>query len=144
MLCGLWKKKQQLTVLWCPILFPASLIINWGSHSTFAIISIAKIGLSFPREWGGGIQMTRGGIRFRGSHINMVYVYVPAFGGTFSWNLYSNGVGGDGSSETMEPKIYTFGVFWANYYKKHPIWSKLGAFFVSGILMCWKLGKKLV
>ena len=32
------------------------------------------------------------------------------------------------SSETKEPKFHKLGVFWTKYCKKHPIWSKLGAF----------------
>ena len=32
------------------------------------------------------------------------------------------------SSGMKEPKSHKLGVFWANYCKKHPIWSKLGAF----------------
>ena len=32
------------------------------------------------------------------------------------------------SSETKEPKLHKLDIFWANYCKKHPIWSKLGAF----------------
>ena len=44
-------------------------------------------------------------------------------------------MGGGGSSETKEPKLHNLGVFWVNYCKKHPIWSKM---------MGRKLGKKLV
>ena len=40
------------------------------------------------------------------------------------------------SSETKEPKLHKLGVFWANYCKKHPIWSKLGAF-LSKMVYWW-------
>ena len=40
------------------------------------------------------------------------------------------------SSETKEPKLLKLGVFWANYCKKHPIWSKLGAF-LSKMVYWW-------
>ena len=40
------------------------------------------------------------------------------------------------SSETKEPKLHQLGVFWANYCKKHPIWSKLGAF-LSKMVYWW-------
>ena len=40
------------------------------------------------------------------------------------------------SSETREPKLHKLGVFWANYCKKHPIWSKLGAF-LSKMVYWW-------
>ena len=54
-------------------------------------------------------------------------------------------IGGGFSSETKEPKLHKLGVFWANYCKKHPIWSKLGALsFENGILMGWEFGKKLI
>ena len=40
------------------------------------------------------------------------------------------------SSETKEPKLHKLGVFWANYCKKHPILSKLGAF-LSKMVYWW-------
>ena len=40
------------------------------------------------------------------------------------------------SSETKEPKLHKLGVFWANYCKKHPIWSRLGAF-LSKMVYWW-------
>ena len=40
------------------------------------------------------------------------------------------------SSETKEPKLHKLGVFWANCCKKHPIWSKLGAF-LSKMVYRW-------
>ena len=40
------------------------------------------------------------------------------------------------SSDTKEPKLHKLGVFWANYCKKHPIWSKLGAF-LSKMVYWW-------
>ena len=40
------------------------------------------------------------------------------------------------SSETKEPKLHKLGVFWADYCKKHPIWSKLGAF-LSKMVYWW-------
>ena len=40
------------------------------------------------------------------------------------------------SSGTKEPKSHKLGVFWANYCKKHPIWSKLGAF-LSKMVYWW-------
>ena len=40
------------------------------------------------------------------------------------------------SSETKEPKLHKLGVFWANYCKKHPLWSKLGAF-LSKMVYWW-------
>ena len=69
-----------------------------------------------------------------GSHIDMVYVYVPAFWGAISWNLVA--IGGF-SSEMKEPKLHKLGVFWANYEKKKaPNLSKIGCFsFESSILM---------
>ena len=69
-----------------------------------------------------------------GSHIDMVYIYVPAFWGTFSRNLVQRS--GGFSSETKEPKLHKLGVFWAHYCKKHPIWSKLGAF-LSKMVYWW-------
>ena len=61
-------------------------------------------------------------VELGGSHIDRVYVYVRAF-----WDeiWYSDR---RVSSEMKEPKLHRLGVFWANYCKKHPIWSKLGAF----------------
>ena len=69
-----------------------------------------------------------------GSHIDMVYVYVPAFWVAFSLNLVQRS--GGFSSETKEPKLHKVGVFWANYCEKHPIWSKLGAF-LSKLVYWW-------
>ena len=66
---------------------------------------------------------TRGG---GGSHIDMVYVYVPAFWGAF-FAKFGIAIGGF-SSETKELKLHKLGVFWANYCKKHPICAKVGAF----------------
>ena len=40
------------------------------------------------------------------------------------------------SSETKEPKLHKLGVFWANYCKKHLIWSKLGDF-LSKMVYWW-------
>ena len=40
------------------------------------------------------------------------------------------------SSETKEPKLHKLGVFGANYCKKHPIWSTLGAF-LSKMVYWW-------
>ena len=40
------------------------------------------------------------------------------------------------SSATKEPKLHKLGVFWASYCKKHPIWSKLGAF-LSKMVYWW-------
>ena len=60
------------------------------------------------------------------------YMYHP-FGTPFREIWYSDrGV----SSETKEPKLHKLGVFWANYCKKHPIWSKLGAF-LSKMVYWW-------
>ena len=42
------------------------------------------------------------------------------------------------SSEMKEPKLHKLGVFWANYCKKHPIWSKLGAFLLK--MVYWWVG----
>ena len=52
------------------------------------------------------------------------------------------------SSKTKEPKLHKLGVFWANYCKKHPIWSKLGAF-LSKMVYWWvenlaKIGIEIV
>ena len=77
-----------------------------------------------PRGGGGG-----------GSHIDMVYVHVPAFWGHF-FVKFGIAMGGGDSSETKEPKLHKLGVFWANYCKKHPIWSKLGAF-LSKMVYWW-------
>ena len=72
----------------------------------------------------------------------MVYVYVPAFWDAFHKSWYSNR---GFSLETKELKLHKFGVFLANYYKKPPIWFKIGCFsFQNCILMGRKLGKKLV
>ena len=130
--CSVAYGEKKLTVLWCLIIsfpgsFPASLIIYWGSRSTFAIIGIAKIGLSFPREWGGHSNDKGGHQAPGGSHIDMVYVYVPAFWGSFSvvWFGFHQRQGNPNLS-----------VFWANYCKKHPIWLKLGAI-LSKIVYWW-------
>ena len=40
------------------------------------------------------------------------------------------------SSETKDPKLHKSGVFWAIFCKKHPIWSKLGAF-LSKMVYWW-------
>ena len=55
------------------------------------------------------------------------------FGALFCEIWYSNG---GFSSETKEPKLHKLGVFWANYCKKHPICSKLGAF-LSKMVYSW-------
>ena len=47
------------------------------------------------------------------------------------------------SSETKEPKLHKLGVFWANYCKKHPIWSKLGAFFRKWYTDGWEIWQKI-
>ena len=40
------------------------------------------------------------------------------------------------SSELKEPKLHNLGVFWANYCKKHPMWSKW--FGQNWVLFFWK------
>ena len=62
------------------------------------------------------------------SHVDMVYVYVPAFWGAFSRNFVYMYSDRGFSSETKEPKLHKLDVFWANHCKKRPIWSELGAF----------------
>ena len=42
------------------------------------------------------------------------------------------------SSETKEPKVHKLGVFGANYCKKHPILTKLGAFLLK--MVYWWVG----
>ena len=56
------------------------------------------------KDWRGG-----------GSHIDKVYVYVPAFYANFGVEI------GGFTSQTEEPKLHKLCVFWANYRKKHPI-----------------------
>ena len=61
------------------------------------------------------------------------YMCLP-FGALFREIWYSDwGV----SSETKEPKLHKLGVFWANYCKKHPIWSKLLGAFLSKMVYWW-------
>ena len=43
------------------------------------------------------------------------------------------------SSEMEEHKLHEFGVFWANYGKKHPIWKKNIDAFLSK-LAYWRVG----
>ena len=57
----------------------------------------------------------------------MVHILCACLLGHF-FTKFGIAIGGF-SSETGKPKLYKLGVFWANYCKKHPIWSKLGAFF---------------
>ena len=74
-----------------------------------------------------------------GSHIDMVYVYVPAFRALFREIWYSDrGV----FIRDEEPKLHKLGVFWANYCKKHPIWSKLGAFLSKMVYWWWEIWQK--
>ena len=61
------------------------------------------------------------------------YMCLP-FGVLFREIWYSDG--GGVSSGTKEPKLHKLGVFWANCCKKHPIWSKLGAF-LSKMVYWW-------
>ena len=70
-----------------------------------------------------------------GSHIDMVYIYVPAFWGAFfaKFGIASGGF----SSEKKEPKLHKLGVFWVNYYKKYPIWTKLGVFYQKWYIDRW-------
>ena len=71
----------------------------------------------------------RGGGGRRWSHIDIVYGYLCACLLGCFFAKFSIAIGDRGfSSETKEPKLNKLGVFWANYCKYHPIWSKLGAF----------------
>ena len=65
-----------------------------------------------------------------GFHIDMVYVYVPAFWGAISRNCGF-------SSEIMKEPNHKLGVFGANYAKKHTIWAKLGAFLSKWYTYGW-------
>ena len=62
----------------------------------------------------------------------MVFVGLP-FGALFRKIWYRDR---GFSSETKEPKLHKLGVFLANYCKKRPIWSKLGAF-LSKMVYWW-------
>ena len=77
--------------------------------------------------WGGGWC----------SHIDMVFVYVPAFCPFLQNSVYQSGVFHRRwrSRRWRSPNL-KLGVFSANYYRKHPVWAKLGAF-LSKILYCW-------
>ena len=50
---------------------------------------------------------------------------------------------GDVSSETKEPKLHKLGVFWANYCKKHPIWSNCVPFFRKCYTDGWEIRPKI-
>ena len=63
----------------------------------------------------------------------MVYVYVPVFGVLFREIWYSNWVV---FIRDKAAQIIKLGVFWVNYCKKHPIWSKLGVF-LSKMVYWW-------
>ena len=65
-----------------------------------------------------------------GYHIDMIYVYVPAIWGTFSWNLVKQLEGAQikkqnktktKTKKKTKQKKHTIGVFEENYCKKHPI-----------------------
>ena len=74
---------------------------------------------------------------FRGGVLTLTwytYMCLP-FGAPFRKIWYSDR---GFSSETKEPKLHKLGVFWANYCKKHPIWSKLGAFLPK--MVYWWVG----
>ena len=61
----------------------------------------------------------------KGSHIDMVNVYMPDFFAKF-------GIGIDGfSSETKEPNNINWVHFEKNYCKNHPIWVILGVFLLK-------------
>ena len=47
------------------------------------------------------------------------------------------------SSETKEPKLHKLGVFWANYCKRHPIWSKWVLFFRKWYTDGWEIWQKI-
>ena len=68
-----------------------------------------------------------------GTHIDMVYVYVPASLGRFFAD-FSIAIGGF-SSQMKAPKLHKLNVFWANAGKKHPILEKFGAFCIK--LVYW-------
>ena len=46
---------------------------------------------------------------------------------------------------TKEHKLFVLCVFWANYCKQHPIWSKLGAFLSKMVYWVtgWEIGQTL-
>ena len=54
----------------------------------------------------------------------MVYIYICACLLRHFFTKFGIAIGGGVSSEMKEPKLHKLGVFWANYCKKHPIWSK--------------------
>ena len=74
---------------------------------------------------------TRGGF----SHWHGIRICACLLGHLFA--KFGIAIGGF-SSETKEPKLHKLGVFWANYCKKHPIWSKLGAFLPK--MVYWWVG----
>ena len=76
-----------------------------------------------------------------GSHIDMVYVYVPAFWGAFSVK-FGIAIGGF-SSETKELKLHKLDVFGANYCKKHPIWSNWVLSFRKWCTDGWEIRQKI-
>ena len=74
---------------------------------------------------------TRGGF----SHWHGIRICACLLGQLFA--KFGIAIGGF-SSEKKEPKLHKLGVFWANYCKKHPIWSKLGAFLLK--MVYWWVG----
>ena len=75
------------------------------------------------------VILTRGGF----SHWHGIRICACLLGHFFA--KFGIAIGGF-SSETKEPKLHKLGVFWANYCKKHPIWSKLGTF-LSKMVYWW-------
>ena len=81
--------------------------------------------------------------------MNSLDIYMPGGGGFSRWHgiricacllghfFAKFGIAIRGfSSETKKPKLHKLGVFWANYCKKHPIWSKFCAF-LSKMVYWW-------
>ena len=93
----------------------------------FIMASVAWI---YYTQWPIGVLLwPRGGVLTLTWY---TYMCLP-FGSLFHEIWYSDR---GFSSETKEPKLHKLGVFWANYCKKHPIWSKLGVF-LSKMVYWW-------
>ena len=75
-----------------------------------------------------------------------MYMYLP-FGALFGKIWYCDREGGreGDSSEMKEPKLHELGVFWVDYCKKHPIWSKLWAFLSKMVYWIdgWEIRQKI-
>ena len=97
-----------MNVLYCTLVLKQTNSLHW-----YVQLFRIQIGMSCMVQPGEGF-----------SHIDLVYVYVP-FQVLFCKIWYSDRWVFIRDEGAQIPKL---GVFWANYCKKHPIWSKLGAF----------------